>query len=173
MRLIRARAAAWRIDPARLGLIGFSAGGHLGAMLAVGHADPVHAAIDAADAQSARPAYAGLAYPVVNFAAAGLASGSAAMLLGDTIDPAVLTRHTPVARVTADTPPVCLVHAMDDPVVPIRQSLAMIAACTEARVPVEAHLFEAGGHGFGALHLAADMPGRMWPELFARWTARH
>lgn len=171
MRLIRARAAEWRIDPAKLGIVGFSAGGHLGASLAVGHADRVYQPVDAADQQTARPAYAGLVYPVTSFRSAGLNTRSSAMLLGDNQDPAVLQRYTPLDRVTADTPPMFLVHAMDDPIVPIRQSLAMIDACLGAKVPVEAYLMERGGHGFGALHLPESTPGRLWTDIFARWTA--
>ena len=172
MRLIRANAGKYRIDPAKLGLLGFSAGGHLGAMMAVGHADQVYAPMDAADRQSARPAFAGLVYPVVSFATAGLNSRSSAMLLGDNQDAALIARYTPVDRVTAETPPIWLLHAMDDGTVPVAQSLAMIDACRRATVPVEAHLLEKGGHGFGAMHLPADSPGRNWPDIFARWTRR-
>lgn len=171
MRLIRARATRWGIDPAKLGIIGFSAGGHLGAVLAVGHGDKVYAPVDAADTQSARPAYAGLVYPVVSFSDAGINSRSASMLLGNSQDPVLLARHNALGRVSAETPPIFLVHAIDDPVVPLQQSLAMIDACRAAKVPVEAHLFERGGHGFGALFLPEDSPDRSWPDIFARWTA--
>jgi acetyl esterase/lipase len=171
MRLIRARAATWGIDPAKLGIVGFSAGGHLGAMLTVGHDDRVYDTVDAADSQSARPAYSGLVYPVVSFADAGINSRSASMLLGDSQDAALLARYTPLKRVTAATPPIFLLHAMDDPVVPVQQSLAMIDACRTAKVPVEAHLIERGGHGFGALFLPKDSPNHAWLDVFARWTA--
>lgn len=173
MRLIRARAATWGIDPARLGLCGFSAGGHLGAMLAVGHSDKVYAPIDAADALSARPFYAGLVYPAVSFNSAGFETRRENGLWGDSTDPATAARYNALDRVTAETPPIFLVHAIDDGTVPIQQSLAMIDACRRAKVPVEAHLLENGGHGFGAMHLPLDAPGRLWPEIFARWTARH
>ncbi|MBO9623591.1 MAG: alpha/beta hydrolase [Sphingomonas sp.] len=171
MRLIRSRASEFGIDPAKLGIVGFSAGGHLGADLATGHADPVYTPIDAADRLSARPFYAGLVYPVVSFVTAGFEPASAAMLLGDNRDAAILARHTPADRITAQTPPIFLVHAMDDGTVPIAQSLLTIDKCRAAKVPVEAHLLEQGGHGFGALHLPADAPGRLWPDVFARWTA--
>jgi acetyl esterase/lipase len=173
MRLIRARAASWGIDPARLGLVGFSAGGHLGATLAVGHADKVYAPIDADDARSARPAYAGLVYPAVSFNSAGFEERKSNGLWGASTDPDTAARYNPLTRVSAHTPPVFLVHSVDDGTVPVLQSLAMIEACRRARVPVEAHIFEKGGHGYGALHLPADSPGRMWPDLFARWTAKH
>lgn len=173
MRLIRANASKYGIDPAKLGIVGFSAGGHLGASLMVGHADSVYAPIDAADRQSARPTYAGLVYPVVSFASAGLNSRSSAMLLGDNQDATILARYETADRITAANPPVFLVHAVDDPIVPLAQSLLTIEKCRAANVPVEAHLLEKGGHGFGALHLPADSPGRLWPDTFARWLKTH
>ncbi|ATY31800.1 alpha/beta hydrolase [Sphingomonas psychrotolerans] len=172
MRLIRAQADKFGVDPAKLGICGFSAGGHLGASLAVGHADPVYAPVDPADRQSARPDFAGLVYPVVSFNTAGLNSRSAGMLLGDSQDPVLLARYAASDRITADTPPIFLVHAIDDGTVPVAQSLLTIEKCRAANVPVEAHILEKGGHGFGALHLPADSPGRLWTDVFARWTAR-
>lgn len=173
MRLIRASAGKYGIDPAKLGLVGFSAGGHLGGSLAVGHDDKVYAPIDAADALSARPAYAGLVYPAVSFHSAGFEERKSNGLWGETTDPETRARYTPLTRVSAATPPIFLVHAMDDGTVPVQQSLAMIDACRKHQVPVEALLFEKGGHGFGALHLPVDSPGRLWTEIFARWIAKH
>lgn len=171
MRLIRANAGKYGIDPARLGICGFSAGGHLGASLAVGHADTVYAPVDAADRQSARPDYAGLVYPVVSFRTAGMNSRSAGMLLGESQDPALLARYETSDRISAGTPPIFLVHAVDDGTVPVAQSLLTIEKCRAFNVPVEAHILEKGGHGFGALHLPKDSPGRLWTDIFARWTA--
>jgi acetyl esterase/lipase len=169
MRLIRAKARDFRIDPARLGLVGFSAGGHLAADLAVAHAERVYAPVDAADALSARPAFAGLVYPVtdarIGHAGTMLTGGGAAP------DPALVLQRSPVTRVSGETPPSFLVHALDDPVVPLEHSLGWIAACRAAKVPVEAHLFQQGGHGFG-LHLPAELPGSRWPELFGLWMRR-
>lgn len=173
MRLIRARADNWQIDPAKLGILGFSAGGHLGASLTVGHDDKVYAPIDAADRQSARPAYSGLIYPVIDFDKVGTHSGSKDNLLGANPPAEVVARYNTDSRITAETPPIFLVHAFDDDLVGIDQSLNVIAACRKAKVPVEAHLLEKGGHGFGARHLPGDSSGRLWTELFARWTATH
>ena len=173
MRLIRANAGKYGIDPAKLGLVGFSAGGHLGGMLAVGHADPVYEPVDAADSGSARPAYAGLVYPAVSFNSAGFEERKSNGLWGESTDPETMARYNPLSRVSPATPPIFLVHAIDDGTVPIQQSLAMIDACRKNNVPVEAHLLEKGGHGFGALHLPADSPGRLWTQVFARWTAKH
>ena len=171
MRLIRAGAKNWGIDPERLGVMAFSAGGHLGAMLAVGHSDPVYTAIDAADVQSARPAYAGLGYAVTSFTSAGKEGNSKSGLWGDSADADTIARYNALARVTSDTPPSFLIHAMNDTSVPIRQSIAWMEACLAARVPVEAHLLQTGGHGFGGAHLPDSNSGRVWPLQFARWTA--
>jgi len=171
MRLIRARAATWGIKADKLGMIGFSAGGHLASMLAVGHSDPIYAAIDAADVQSALPAYAGLGYAVTSFTSAGNEGRTSNGLWGASADGGTMARYDALARVTSDTPPSFLIHAMNDGSVPIRQSIAWMEACLAARVPVEAHLLQTGGHGFGAAHLPENSPGRVWPLQFARWTA--
>ena len=173
MRLIRSRAASFAIDPAQLGMLGFSAGGHLGGVLSVGHDDPVYRPIDAADRLSARPAFSGLTYPVANPRTAGSASRSAANLFGDTPTPATLARHDVIARVGRATPPLFLVHAIDDPIIPVAQSIALLEAARRHRVPVEAHLLERGGHGFGARGLPASNPGAKWLEWFATWRAMH
>jgi acetyl esterase/lipase len=159
MRLIRARAAAFAIDPAGLGVAGFSAGGLLAASIATAHADPVYDRIDAADDQPARPAYAGLIYPVIT---------------GDRMRVGALgaARFDTDRRVTRDTPPIFIAHALDDPVVPAAQPMAMLAACQAARVPVEAHFFQEGGHGFGPAYLPPELPGSRWPQLFDLFVKR-
>lgn len=173
MRLIRARAEEFDIDPARLGVVGFSAGGHLAADLATAYDERVYRRTDAADAQSARPAFAGLVYPVTSLRPR-IGSGGSSMdnLRGPNPAPALIDARSPVLHVDARTPPCFLVHALDDGLVPLENSLEWIAACRAAKVPVEAHLFGEGGHGFG-LHLAEDLPGSRWPELFALWIRKH
>ncbi len=168
MRLVRARAAEFRVDPERLGVVGFSAGGHLAADLATHFDALVHAPVDAADRRSARPAFAALVYPVTDLRrwAGDPVSGNA--LLGPRPSPALVAARSPVRHVGARTPPSFLVHAFDDPVVAMDNSLDWIAACRAAGVPVEAHLVARGGHGFG-LHLSPDLPGARWPELLAAW----
>lgn len=170
MRLIRASAGRYGVDPAKLGTVGFSAGGHLAASLTVGHGDRVYAPVDAADSQSARPAFSGLVYPVTSLGASTAHRGSTEMLLGPSPEPATVARYDTPRRVAADAPPLFLVHATDDGVVPLEQTLAMIAAARAAKVPVEAHLFERGGHGFGALFAPERSPARLWTDLFERWT---
>jgi acetyl esterase/lipase len=172
MRLIRARAAEFRIDPARLGILGFSAGGHLASDLAVSFDEPVYKPVDGADAQSAKPAFAGLIYPVTSMAVGLTHGGSRDNLLGPSPSPQLIAARSPLQHVGAATPPCFLVHAFDDGTVPVANSIAWITACEKAKVPVEAHLLAEGGHGFG-LHLPASNTGSRWPDLFALWMRRH
>lgn len=171
MRLIRSRAAEYRIDPARLGIIGFSAGGHLAADLAVCFDQPVYKRVDAADQLSARPAFAGLVYPVTTLGAE-THGGSRDNLLGLNAPADLIAARSPVLHVSAATPPSFIVAAFDDGTVPIDNSIDWIAACRRAKVSVEAHLLAEGGHGFG-LHLPRDNPGSLWPHLFALWMRKH
>jgi acetyl esterase/lipase len=172
MRVIRARAPAFRIDPARLGIVGFSAGGHLAADLATAFAEHAYLPVDAADSQSARPAFAGLIYPVATLEPRIGHSGSMSNLLGPDPSAELINARSPLLHVGAETPPCFLVHAIDDGTVPVQNSLEWIDACRRAKVPVEAHIFESGGHGFG-LHLPPDLPGSLWPELFALWMTKN
>jgi acetyl esterase/lipase len=172
MRLIRARAAEFKIDPARLGVLGFSAGGHLAADLSVSYDLPTYRRIDTADTQSAKPAFTGLIYPVATFNPAFTHAGSRDSLLGPNPAPALIAARSPERHINSTTPPSFVVHAFDDGLVPVDNSLAWIAAARAAKVPVEAHLLAEGGHGFG-LHLPASNPGSRWPDLFALWMRKH
>jgi len=171
MRLIRSRAGDFRIDPARLGTIGFSAGGHLAADLAVSFDERVYRPVDAADQLSARPAFAGLIYPVATLESF-THSDSRDNLLGANAPAQLIAARSPERHITSATPPSFVVAAFDDDTVPIQNSFAWIDACRGAKVSVEAHLFAQGGHGFG-LHLPKDLPGSRWPDLFALWMRGH
>ena len=171
MRFIRARATDFRIDPERLGVLGFSAGGHLASDLVVSHADSLYAPVDAADQLSAKPAFAGLVYPVTSLISLAGDRRMSGMLMPGLPDP-ILEARSPVRRLTADAPPSFLVHAFDDPLVPMEHSLDWIAACRAAKRPVEAHLVATGGHGFG-LGLPKDTSGSAWPNLFGRWIRKN
>ena len=172
MRLLRAQAARLDIEAARIGVLGFSAGGHLAADLATAFDEPCYTAVDAADRLSARPHYMGLVYPVASFQPGVGHDDSRDNLLGAGAGAAAIAAHSPADHVRTDTPPCFLVHAFDDTTVPVGASLAMIDGCRRARVPVEAHLFESGGHGFG-VPPQADAPAYAWPELFIAWLRRH
>lgn len=172
MRLIRSRAGDFKIDPNRLGVIGFSAGGHLAADLSVSYDERVYAPVDAADQISAKPAFSGLIYPVATLQPQITHAGSRDSLLGPNPPPALVQARSPEQHVNAATPPSFVLAAFDDNVVPIDNSLAWIERARATKTSVEAHLIAQGGHGFG-LHLPKSNPGSLWPDLFALWMRQH
>ncbi|HDS1580581.1 alpha/beta hydrolase [Stenotrophomonas maltophilia] len=149
MGLLRAQAERWRIDPARVGVIGFSAGGHVVAGLST-HARRSYAAVDAADLQPSRPDFAMVMYSGHLWAG----HGKGLSLVKDiAVDEAV--------------PPTFIAQATDDPTDDVRESLAYYQALIDAGVPVEMHLFARGGHAFGLR--MKDAPVAVWPRLAERW----
>lgn len=166
LRLIRQRAAEWGIDPATVGVMGFSAGGHVAASLATRHAERVYAPVDAADALDPRPAYAVLAYPVIDMGAHAH-PGSRQRLLGDAPDAEAMRRYSLQQRVDATTPPVFLLHAQDDAVVSVDNSLLLEAALRRAGIEHELHLYAHGGHGFGVREAHGTLA--LWPRLAIAW----
>ncbi|MBB4153390.1 acetyl esterase/lipase [Sphingomonas jinjuensis] len=170
MRLIRQRAGAYRLDPTRVAMMGFSAGGHLCGDLATRFDAMTYRAIDAADRLSARPMLAAPIYAVQSMSAPLAHPGSRALLVGAEASAAVERAHSNAANVTARTPPIFMAHAEDDATVPVDNTLEMRAACKRVGVPVETHLFTTGGHGFG-LRRAAGKPVAIWPDLFVNWAA--
>jgi acetyl esterase/lipase len=168
IRLIRHRAAADRIDPARICAMGFSAGGHVCADLVARSATPIYAPVDAADRLSARPDAAAPIYPVVTMRAPFAHMGSRANLIGADANPAMEDAHSPHLHITAEAPPCFLLHAEDDASVPVQNSLMLREALRARGVVTEMHLFPDGGHGFG-LRLARGKSVEHWPELFLAW----
>jgi acetyl esterase/lipase len=172
IRLIRARAAAFKIDAQHVVAMGFSAGGHVAASLAVAHARATYTAIDAADAISARPDLSALLYPVIDMSPPLAHPGSREALLGPNPTADREAAYSPHRHVTAEIPPTFIAHAADDPAVPLDNSLDYFAALRAAKVPAELHVFEEGGHGFG-IRLARGKPAEHWPEMFLAWAGRH
>ncbi len=165
MRLVRARAARYRIDPARVGIMGFSAGGHVCASLATRYAARVYAPVDDADALSARPFLAAPIYPVLSMDASIAHMGSRNNLLGSAPSDEAIATYSPDKMVTRDTPPCFLTHSETDTSVPIENTLVFRAALKTAGVTVETHLFPEGGHGFG-LRNVVGKPTHAWGDLF-------
>jgi acetyl esterase/lipase len=165
LRWLRANAATGT----RIGIIGFSAGGHLAARLitesTLGY--PRH---DALDDAPTRPDLAALVYPVIFLTGGAAHSGSAQQLILAGVAPTdgALARYEPVAHVSAATPPTLLVHAADDRSVPVENSLQMFAALRAAGVASELHVFDSGGHGFGLRGIAGRSVAS-WPTLVCNW----
>jgi acetyl esterase/lipase len=168
LRVIRSRAASWDLDPAKLGVIGFSAGGHLAALLACRHAAAAYDAVEDADRTSARPDVAALIYPVVAMDDPAAHAGSREQLLGPAADQALIRAYSADSLVPPDTPPTFILHAADDPSVPPENAQRMAQALRVAGVPVDLHVFADGGHGFG-LRYVGDKPVAAWPDLLLRW----
>lgn len=172
MRVIRSRAADFGVDPERVGALGFSAGGHLAGSLLTRSTQQVYDPVDAADALSATPLFAGLMYPVISMEPGITHAGSRAGLIGEQADAAATRAASVEANVGPDTPPAFIVHANDDTVVPVANATRMYDAMREADRPVALHIFEHGGHGF-ATSLPVSEPASVWPELFLAFAREH
>lgn len=170
MRVIRARAQQFDVDPDRVAALGFSAGGHLAATLATDYAQPVYDPVDEADLLSARPQAVGLIYPVVTMDARWTHPLSRSLLLGETPTSEDVERRSAELNVDTDTPPLFIVHAMDDEAVPVENSIRLMDAMRAARRPVEAHLLQEGGHAFGTGYPRS--PSAYWVDLFDAWWQR-
>lgn len=168
VRVIRSRGALDGADPARVMVMGFSAGGHLAGMLATRYGEPVYAAVNPADAYSARPDAAALIYPVVTMTRPFAHEGSRLCLIGADPSPERVAANGVENWVHEGMPPVFLMHAQDDPAVPVENTLLLHAALRTAGCETAMHLFETGGHGFG-LRGIKGTPREVWPDLIAGW----
>ncbi|MEU0566952.1 alpha/beta hydrolase [Nonomuraea sp. NPDC005983] len=161
---LRENAAHYHLDPARLGVLGFSAGGHLAA----------HVAAEPGPAPNARPDFAVLLYPASSwrsFYTPGSNASGHDPLLGADPTPAQRDAVSIELIATRDTPPVLAIHAADDTVVPVRHSLLLTQALADLGVPVELHVLPHGGHGFG---LDEENPEtHRWTDLCANWLSRY
>jgi acetyl esterase/lipase len=167
IRMVRSRAAEWRVDPKRVGILGFSAGGHLASTAATHFDDGRPEAADPIDRQGSRPDFAVLCYPVISLVDPVAHAGSRSYLLGDPADPALVELLSNERQVTARTPPTFLWHTADDAGVPVENSLRFFEALHKAGVPGELHVFPHGRHGLGLA--PGDPVVGQWPALCARW----
>ncbi|SEM19192.1 Acetyl esterase/lipase [Pseudoxanthomonas sp. GM95] len=168
MRLMRSHAADWQIDANKIGIIGSSAGANLSGIIATRWDHDFYPRADAADALSARPDFLAMLYPVVSVKPP-LDKTRSARELSTQSD--YLTAYSVEDHVRADMPPVFLAQAVDDPIVDVGHSLLMYQTALKAKVPVELHIFERGGHSWG-LGKPGSEPAQ-WPRLFATWARMH
>ncbi len=166
-RMVRYHAGSWNVDPGKIGIMGFSAGGHLASTLSThfdggdpGHTDPV-------EKMSCRPDFSILVYPVISFTEEFMHSGSRTALLGEDPDPDLVRYYSNELQVTADTPPAILIHSGDDEGVPVQNSLVYYQALLKNGITAELHVYPYGGHGYslaiGRGHLAT------WPDRAMEW----
>ena len=170
MRTVRAKAKEWNIDAGRIGILGFSAGGHLASTLGT-HFDAGRAdAKDEIERISSRPDLMILLYPVITMGEFAH-QGSKLNLLGPDPTPELVKLYSNELQVTKDTPPTFLVHTMTDKTVPVENSLMFVSALRKAGVPFELHLYEQGPHGFGLA--PADPILATWAARCADWLGVH
>jgi acetyl esterase/lipase len=164
MRIIRRNAPQWNINKHRIGVIGFSAGGHLASTLSTHFAEKVY---DVKDTVSARPDFSLLIYPVVTFDSTFTHAGTRQNLIGDKPSEYTIRYFSNELRITRNTPPAFLVHSADDKVVPVKNSIVYFEALVRNNIPAEMHIFEKGGHGYGlAINRETESA---WPDLCLSW----
>lgn len=167
IRIVRSNAKQWNVDPQQIGIIGFSAGGHLASTLGTHYDMITTESIDSVDQQSARPDFMALIYPVISMKKGVTHYGSRARLIGKKPDAALVANYSNELQITKDTPPTFLVHSADDKAVPVNNSILFYTALQENKVPVEMHLYPSGGHGYG-LGLGRKYIN-VWPNQLASW----
>jgi acetyl esterase/lipase len=167
IRTVRARAAEWNIDPAGIGVMGFSAGGHLASTLATHFDDGQSDAADAIDRASSRPDFLILCYPVISMTESYMHRGSRENLLGKNADDTLAANLSNEKQVTAQTPPTFIFQTDADTAVPAENCVAFYLALRRAGVPAELHIYQDGKHGVG---LARDLPATSsWPDRLRDW----
>ena len=167
IRTVRSRAAEWRIASDRIGVMGFSAGGHLASHASTQFDRGTATATDAVDRASSRPDFAILGYPVITLSETWMHQGSRTMLLGEKADADLARRLSTDTQVTPQTPPTFLFHTNADTAVPVENSVHYFLALRKAGVPAEMHIFKDGAHGVG---MPMNDPALSeWPKVLANW----
>lgn len=156
LEIVHERAKSWNVDNSKIGIIGFSAGGHLASTVGTHF-----------KTKTDRPSFMILCYPVVTMNKEITHSGSRLNLLGENPSNELVKLFSNELQVTKNTPPTFIVHNIDDNVVPILNSEQLLRALKEKNVPAELHKFDVGGHGFGMLK--RGLPEDNWPDLLKSW----
>ncbi len=167
IRLIRSKAAVYGIDPGKIGVLGFSAGGHLAGYIASLAGHNFYTPRDAIDTLSARPDFCGLIYPVISMLPPNDKTHALKSILGAAPTTAMETKFSVEQQVGPQTPLTFIAQAADDPVAPVANSILMFTALRASHIPVEMHLFQSGGHGWGLGKAGTDTVS--WPDLFITW----
>ncbi len=166
VKLVRANAEQFNVDSDKIGIIGFSAGGHLASTLGTHFNEKVYESIDGIDEESARPDFMALGYPVISFGEV-THQGSKNNLIGENPMIDMVEYFSNEKQVTEQTPPTFLLHATDDTVVPIENSLLFYKAVKDKGISATMHIYPKGGHGFGlGLH---DEHLKDWGERMIDW----
>ena len=167
LRTVRHHAAEWNIDPSNIGIMGFSAGGHLASTAGTQFDAGDPASDDPIENLSSRPDFMILMYPVVSFETASTHRGSRRNLLGEQDSPELVAKYSAEKNVTSETPPTFFVHAADDKSVPVQNSIDLYTALVAQGIPTEMHLYPTGGHGFGLALDKGHLAG--WTDRCIDW----
>jgi acetyl esterase/lipase len=167
MRLARHHAEEWNFKKDKIGVIGFSAGGHLAATLVTRFDEGDKAASDPIEKESCRPDFAGLIYPVITMKPPHVHENSRNNLIGLNAEDETVTQYSNELNVRENTPPAFIIHAADDDIVKVENSILMYQALKNKNVPVEMHLYPFGGHGF-SLAIGKEYL-QSWPDRFMDW----
>jgi acetyl esterase/lipase len=164
IRTIRRNAKNWNIDPEKVGVLGFSAGGHLASTLSTHYAEKVY---ELKDTISARPDISILIYPVITMDSSFTHAGSRRNLIGIKPSEENIRRFSNELQINEKTPPAFLVHSADDKSVPVKNSMVYYEALVKHGIPSELHVFQKGGHGYGMA--GGKETQSSWPELCIKW----
>ena len=167
MRIIRENAEKWHIDKNNIGVMGFSAGGHIASTLATHYNESIIKIQDKIDSLSARPDFSILIYPVISMSADFTHEGSRHFFMGDKPDKELMEYYSSEKHITKDTPPAFLIHTSDDDVVPVENSIAYYKKLIENNIDAEMHIFQHGEHGFSLANGQGNVES--WKFLCIKW----
>lgn len=169
VKFIRSMSSQFDISPVAVGVLGFSAGGHLAASLVTHFADPTFLKMCSFDSAVARPDFAGLIYPVISMESSLTHLPSQFNLLGKSPSKELIDFLSAEKNIEPNIPPIFLLHAADDRIVSVQNSLVMYQSLLQRNISSEMHIFPKGGHGFGVLKREDSYVGESWPFLFLDW----